>query len=89
MKILNELFYGNISGAGLKTSEKYKKACKKELEIYDKLKSTLNKEQDKLLEELLTANTNCIAICEKDIFIYAFKVGLNIGIESSNLKFNN
>lgn len=87
MKILNELFYGNISGADLKTSEKYKRTCKKELRIYDKLKSTLNKEQDKLLEELLTANTKSAAICERDMFIYAFKVGLNIGIESN--KFNN
>lgn len=85
MKILDELFYGNISGADLKTSEKHKKACKKELEIYHKLKPMLNKEQDKLLEELLEANSISGGICEKEMFIYAFKVGLRIGIECSKL----
>ena len=85
MKILDELFYGNISGADLKTSEKHKKASKKELEIYHKLKPMLNKEQDKLLEELLEANSISGGICEKEMFIYAFKVGLCIGIECSKL----
>lgn len=85
MKILDELFYGNISGADLKISEKHKKACKKELEIYHKLKPMLNKEQDKLLEELLEANSISGGICEKEMFIYAFKVGLRIGIECSKL----
>ena len=85
MKILNELFYRNISGADLKTSEKHKKACKKELETYHKLKPMLNKEQDNLLEELLNLNSDSGAICEKDSFIYGFKVGLRIGIESNKL----
>ena len=85
MKILDELFYGNISGADLKTSVKHKKACNKELEIYHKLKATLNEEQDNLLEELLNLNSDSGAICEKDFFIYGFKVGLRIGIESNKL----
>ena len=50
MKILDELFYGNISAADMKKSKKYKKACNKELEVYHKLKLTLNKEQNNLLE---------------------------------------
>ena len=85
MKVLDELFYGNISGADLKTSAKHKKACENELEVYHKLKATLNEEQDKLLEELLNLNSDSGAICEKDFFIYGFKVGLHIGIESSKL----
>ena len=85
MKVLDELFYGNISGADLKTSAKHKKACEKELEVYHKLKATLNEEQDNLLEELLNLNSDSGAICEKDFFIYGFKVGLHIGIESSKL----
>ena len=85
MKILDELFYGNISAADMKKSEKHKKACKKELEIYHKLKPMLNKEQDKLLEELLKANSISGGICEKEMFIYAFKVSLRIGIECSKL----
>ena len=85
MKMLDELFYGNISAADMKKSKKYKKACEKELEIYHKLKPMLNKEQDKLLEELLEANSISGGICEKEMFIYAFKVGLRIGIESNKL----
>ena len=85
MKILNELFYGNISAADMKKSKKYKKTCEKELGVYHKLKATLNEEQDKLLEELLNLNSDSAAICEKDFFIYGFKVGLRIGIESNKL----
>lgn len=87
MNIIEELFYGNISAADMRKSKKYKKACEKELEIYHKLKPTLTKEQDKLLEELLEANSNSAEICEKNFFTYGFKVGLQIGIESN--KFNN
>ena len=85
MKILDELFYGNISGADMKKSKKYKKDCEKELEVYHKLKATLNEEQDKLLEELLNLNSDSGAICEKDFFAYGFKIGLHIGIESNKL----
>ena len=85
MKILDGLFYGNISAADMKKNKKYKKACEKELEVYHKLKATLNKEQDNLLEELLNLNSDSAAICEKDFFIHGFKVGLRIGIESNKL----
>lgn len=84
MNIIEELFYGNISVADMKKSKKYKKTCEKELEVYHKLKATLNKEQDKL-EELLEANSNSAEICEKNFFAYGFKVGLQIGIESNKL----
>ena len=85
MNIIKELFYGNISATDMRKSKKYKKACKKELEVYHKLKATLNKEQDNLLEELLEANSNSAEICEKNFFAYGFKVGLQIGIESNKL----
>ena len=85
MNIIEELFYGNISAADMRKSKKYKKACEKELEIYHKLKPTLTKEQDKLLEEFLEANSNSAEICEKNFFTYGFKVGLQIGIESNKL----
>ena len=85
MNIIEELFYGNISVADMRKSKKYKQACEKELEVYHKLKETLREEQDKLLEELLNLNSDSGAICEKDFFAYGFKVGLQIGIESSKL----
>lgn len=85
MNIIEELFYGNISAADMRKSKKYKQACEKELEVYHKLKATLNKEQDNLLEELLEANSNSAEICEKNFFTYGFKIGLHIGIESNKL----
>ena len=85
MNIIEELFYGNISAADMRKSKKYKKACEKELEFYHKLKAILNDEQNQLLEELLNLNSDSGAICEKDFFIYGFKVGLHIGIESNKL----
>ena len=69
----------------MRKSKKYKKACKKELEVYHKLKASLNKEQDNLLEELLEANSNSAEICEKNFFTYGFKIGLHLGIESNKL----
>ena len=85
MNIIEELFYGNISAADMRKSKKYKKACKKELEVYHKLKAILNDEQNQLLEELLNLNSDSGAICEKDFFTYGFKIGLHIGIESNKL----
>lgn len=85
MNIIEELFYGNISAADMRKSKKYKKACEKELEVYHKLKETLNDEQKQILENLLNLNSDSAAICEKDFFAYGFKVGLHIGIESNKL----
>ena len=85
MNIIEELFYGNISAADMRKSKKYKKACEKELEVYHKLKATLNDEQNQLLENLLNLNSDSAAICEKDFFSYGFKIGLHIGIESNKL----
>ena len=85
MNIIEELFYGNISAADMKKSKKYKKACEKELEVYHKLKATLNDEQNQLLENLLNLNSDSVAISEKDFFAYGFKIGLHIGTESSKL----
>ena len=85
MNIIEELFYGNISAADMRKSKKYKKACEKELEVYHKLKETLNDEQKQLLENLLNLNSDSAAICEKDFFAYGFKVDLHIGIESNKL----
>lgn len=85
MNIIEELFYGNISAEDMKKSKKYKKACEKELEVYHKLKATLNDEQNQLLENLLNLNSDSAAIYEKDFFAYGFKVGLHIGIESNKL----
>ena len=85
MNIIEELYYGNINVAEIRKNKEHKKACEKELEVYHKLKNTLKKEQVKLLEEFLEANSNSTEIYDKEIFAYGFKVGLQIGIESNKL----
>lgn len=87
MNIIDEIFYGNISGADCKTTIEYKKSCKKELKLYEKIKEKLNKEDMKLVEELLKLYGDSASISEKNFYKYGFKTGLLIGIECS--KFDN
>ena len=41
MNIIDEIFYGNISGADCKATNEYKKSCTKELKLYEKIKEKL------------------------------------------------
>lgn len=86
MNILDEIFYGNISGAECKTSNEYKKACNKELKVYEKIKSTFKEEDMKLVEELLNLYQESTAILEKDLYTQGFKIGLLLGIECAKFE---
>ena len=86
MNIIDEIFYGNISGANCKTTNEYKKSCAKELKLYEKIKQKLNKEDMELVEELLKLYGDSASIAEKNFYKYGFKVGLLIGIECSKLE---
>ena len=83
MNIIDEIFYGNISGADCKATNEYKKSCAKELKLYEKIKEKLNKEDMKLVEELLKLYGESASISERNIYKYGFKTGLLIGIECS------
>lgn len=87
MNIIDEIFYGNISGADCKTTNEYKKSCAKELKLYEKIKEQLNKEDMKLVEELLKIYGESASISERNIYKYGFKTGLLIGVEC--LQFEN
>ena len=86
MNIIDEIFYGNISGADCKTTNKYKNSCAKELKLYEKIKEQLNKEDMKLVEELLKLYGESASIMEKNFYKYGFKTGLLIGIEGSKFE---
>ena len=86
MKMIDELFYGNVSGVGIKTSAEYKKACTKEFQLYEKIKSTLKEKDMKLVDELLKLSMESVSISEKDFYVRGFKTGLLLGIESVNIE---
>lgn len=81
MKILDKLYYGKIN-------EYYKKNIKtqdndKLLDLYNKLKLQLNKEQNELFDEYVELQDNLLEITYKQKYINGFKTGLLIGIETN------
>ena len=85
MNIIDEIFYGNVSGIGNKTSPAYRKACQQEFKQYEKVKSALKEKDMKLVDELLKLSMESVSISEKDFYIQGFKTGLLIGIESTKI----
>lgn len=84
MNIIEEIFYGNIDGVSQKASPEYKKACEKELKLYDELKTKLPTDTQELFENFVNATQNSSAILEKERYVLDFKTGVVIGIESKN-----
>ena len=82
--ILEELFYGNICPNTVCRSDA-KEA--KELMGYvashhDNLLKTLNDEQKEILEKFNDCYDELTDINEREIFVYAFRLGMRIAIEA-------
>ena len=81
--ILEELFYGNICpNTDCRSHDKETK----QLMVYisdhhDNLLSTLNEQQKELLEKFDDCYNELTDINEREIFSYAFKLGMRIAIE--------
>ena len=81
--ILEELFYGNICpNSDCRSHDKETK----QLMVYiadhhDNLLSTLNDQQKELLEKFDDCYNELTDINEREIFSYAFKLGMRIAIE--------
>ena len=86
MNILEEIFLGNISGTERKMPPEYKKACDEELKLYNQLKQELPEDKLELFEKYVNATEKTLAITEKDFYITGLKIGVLIGIESSQLE---
>ena len=81
--ILEELFYGNVC-PGFDAREPNKEV--KELMGYvashhENLLKTLNDEQKEILEKFNDCYNELTDINEREIFLYAFKLGMRIAIE--------
>ena len=81
--ILEELFYGNICpNTDCRSKDKETKQLMGYIaNHHDNLLSTLNDQQKELLEKFDDCYNELTDINEREIFSYAFKLGMRIAIE--------
>ena len=81
--ILEELFYGNICpNTDCRSRDKKTKQLMGYIaDHHDNLLSTLNEQQKELLEKFDDCYNELTDINERDIFSYAFKLGMRIAME--------
>ena len=85
--ILEELWYGNIY-----PNSEYREATKEVRKLmgciadhHDSLRSTLTDKQKEILEKFDDCYAELTGINERDIFVYAFRLGARIAIEAMSL----
>ena len=85
--ILEELWYGNIC-----PNDEYRDATKEAKELlgyvadhHANLQSTLTDKQKEILEKFVDCHAELTDINEREIFVYAFKLGARIAIELLSL----
>lgn len=81
MKMLSELFYGNISGVDHKPSKEYKAICDKELDLRTKLQQKLQGESLQDFEKLMDLVEEAMAQIEQEFYILGVKTAIRIAIE--------
>ena len=81
--ILEELFYGNICpNTDCRSHDKETKQLMGYIaDHHDNLLSTLNDQQKELLEKFDDCYNELTDINEREIFVYAFKLGMQIAFE--------
>ena len=81
--ILEELFYGNICpNTDCRSRDKETKQLMGYIaDHHDNLLSTLNDQQKEILEKFDDCYSELTDINEREIFSYAFKLGMRIAIE--------
>ena len=81
--ILEELFYGNVcpSTDCRSKDEKTKKLMEHLADHHEKLNNTLTDKQKELLEKFDDCYGELNDINEREIFVYAFRLGARIAIE--------
>ena len=81
--ILEELWYGNICPSTMcpKAATETKQLQEYITRHHDELQSTLTEQQKEIFDKYEDCYTELISIYERDIFIYAFKLGASIIIE--------
>ena len=84
--ILEELFYGNICpNTDCRSQDKETKQLMGYIaDHHDNLLSTLNDQQKEILEKFDDCYTELTDTNEREIFVYAFRLGARIAIEVMN-----
>ena len=87
--ILEELFYGNICpNTDCRSQDKETKQLMGYIaDHHDNLLSTLNDQQKEILEKFDDCYNELTDINEREIFAYAFRLGMRIAIDA--MMFNN
>lgn len=81
--ILEELFYGNVCpGSYYSSSEQTKELMRYISNHYDNLKETLTEKQREELEKYEDSYLELTDINQREMFVYAFKLGIRIVIEA-------
>ena len=83
ISILEELFYGNICpNTDCRSNDKETKQLMGYIaDHHDKLLFTLNDQQKEILEKFDDCYNELTDINEREIFVYAFKLGARIALE--------
>ena len=81
--ILEELFYGNVCpGDDCRRRDKQAKQLMGYVaEHHDRLFNTLSDEQKEILEKLDDCSSELAGINEREVFVYAFRLGAQITME--------
>ena len=86
--ILEELWYGNVcpeSNCRIAT-KKAKELMNDIADNHDNLQSTLTEKQKETLEKIDNCFAELTDINEREIFVYAFRLGARIAMEVMSLK---
>ena len=83
MSILEELFYGNVcpSTDCRSRSKETKQLMTYISDHHDNLMATLTEDQKELLEKFDDCTAELTDITERELFMYAFRLGTRIAIE--------
>ena len=84
--ILEELWYGNVCpNIGCREATQESKALMKCIaDHHDNLQATLTEKQKEMLEKFDDCYAELTDINEREIFVYAFRLGARIAIEVMN-----
>ena len=86
MKILEELFYGNLDESTRKMGEYLKNKRQKEVELIDEIMSLLPEKERPKFEKLMIMIDDNYFDELKDKYIQGVKTGILIGVESSQIE---
>ena len=84
--ILEEMWYGNISPSTeiCESSQEAKDLIGYIADHHESLRSTLTEKQKEILEKFDDCYSELTEINEREIFVYAFRLGARIAIEVMN-----